>query len=315
MTSIAQSICRLCQSEAKLLESHIIPKFAIRWLKQTGTGYFRNINRPNIRLQDGVKEMMLCANCEQLFSLRESYFASHLFKPLIGGALNVQYDERFFFFVVSLTWRVLQWQLPKFRRHSHRLLSRFEQASGEWRQYLLNGSDLKGFGHFHMFVADIANENPPGLLNFNMYCTRGWEVGLLDPDDRCYIVTRFGRFFFIAMLAPYVIDEWKFTRIQNGVGTFQIPQAIDDRVFGGWLYSRAKIASEKFNSGVSAKQLATIENHVRRMMPTLESSDLFRAGMADQIDRDRILSNAGKTGRNEMCPCGSGIKFKKCHGR
>ncbi|MCP4401195.1 MAG: hypothetical protein GY801_28345, partial [bacterium] len=22
-----------------------------------------------------------------------------------------------------------------------------------------------------------------------------------------------------------------------------------------------------------------------------------------------------KTGRNERCPCGSGIKYKKCHGR
>ncbi|MGO9807972.1 MAG: SEC-C metal-binding domain-containing protein [Rhodomicrobium sp.] len=22
-----------------------------------------------------------------------------------------------------------------------------------------------------------------------------------------------------------------------------------------------------------------------------------------------------KTGRNELCPCGSGRKFKKCHGR
>ncbi|NQF21873.1 hypothetical protein FCI58_22475, partial [Enterobacter hormaechei] len=23
----------------------------------------------------------------------------------------------------------------------------------------------------------------------------------------------------------------------------------------------------------------------------------------------------GKVGRNETCPCGSGIKYKKCHGR
>jgi hypothetical protein len=23
----------------------------------------------------------------------------------------------------------------------------------------------------------------------------------------------------------------------------------------------------------------------------------------------------GKVGRNEPCPCGSGLKFKKCHGR
>src|SRR5690606_17578987 len=32
--------------------------------------------------------------------------------------------------------------------------------------------------------------------------------------------------------------------------------------------------------------------------------------------KDQILEQAfAKAGRNELCPCGSGIKFKKCHGR
>ncbi|MCH8110290.1 MAG: SEC-C domain-containing protein [Chloroflexi bacterium] len=26
------------------------------------------------------------------------------------------------------------------------------------------------------------------------------------------------------------------------------------------------------------------------------------------------LSKAGKVGRNQRCPCGSGKKYKKCHG-
>jgi len=28
-----------------------------------------------------------------------------------------------------------------------------------------------------------------------------------------------------------------------------------------------------------------------------------------------IQSHPGKIGRNEKCPCGSGAKYKKCHGK
>lgn len=32
--------------------------------------------------------------------------------------------------------------------------------------------------------------------------------------------------------------------------------------------------------------------------------------------KDAALEAAfSKTGRNDLCPCGSGVKFKKCHGR
>lgn len=34
----------------------------------------------------------------------------------------------------------------------------------------------------------------------------------------------------------------------------------------------------------------------------------------DQAVRDGLAEPLPKTGRNEMCPCGSGRKFKKCHG-
>ena len=28
-----------------------------------------------------------------------------------------------------------------------------------------------------------------------------------------------------------------------------------------------------------------------------------------------VQHHAGKIGRNEKCPCGSGLKYKKCHGQ
>ena len=36
----------------------------------------------------------------------------------------------------------------------------------------------------------------------------------------------------------------------------------------------------------------------------------------EQSDSDLFAANAGpKVGRNEPCPCGSGKKYKHCHGR
>jgi uncharacterized protein len=51
-------------------------------------------------------------------------------------------------------------------------------------------------------------------------------------------------------------------------------------------------------------------------------ADLLRRGQyADTIMKilaekeDRSYPGKEKIGRNDPCPCGSGIKFKKCHGR
>ena len=39
-----------------------------------------------------------------------------------------------------------------------------------------------------------------------------------------------------------------------------------------------------------------------------------RAGPATAVKRREPIRNAGKVGRNDPCPCGSGKKYKQCHG-
>lgn len=306
--------CGLCGSIAELQESHIIPKFAIRWLKETGTGYFRRVNAPNIRLQDGMKQRLLCVHCEQRFSSREGYFASQLFKPLLAGVKQVTYDERLAYFVVSLLWRALLRNREE-AGMGYRFLEEIGQAEEEWRKFLLGQGQLIRFAHLHIFIADLAVENPPGVPKFNLYCARAFDVTFFDLEDRCYVVVKFATFFFIGLLTPYSEADWKGTRIENGTGTLSLPQEINDRAFGGWLMERARFAFEKFDSTISSNQKRVIQDHVRKRLPNLHHSDLFRAAVADALDRQRILSNANHVGRNDKCPCGSGLKFKKCHGR
>ena len=58
--------------------------------------------------------------------------------------------------------------------------------------------------------------------------------------------------------------------------------------------------------------------------------ELLRPQDVDPVEAKRLLNMGlqhtqrfvenhikvnGKIGRNELCPCGSGLKYKKCHGR
>ena len=51
-------------------------------------------------------------------------------------------------------------------------------------------------------------------------------------------------------------------------------------------------------------------------------ADLIRRGRpAEQVmgilemDEKNLKTKVEKAGRNDPCPCGSGLKFKKCHGK
>jgi hypothetical protein len=63
------------------MHSHIIPGFVIRWLKRTSaTGYLRSLETGE-RLQEGMREYLLCAVCEQILGRYEKQFAERIFLP------------------------------------------------------------------------------------------------------------------------------------------------------------------------------------------------------------------------------------------
>ena len=307
--------CRLCGRTAELRQSHIIPKFAIRWMKETGTGYIRRVASPNIRLQDGAKQRLLCNDCEQRFSGPESYFASQMFLNLLSGARSVTYDGRFAYFAVSLLWRALQRERNGSIESVTAENPQFAEAQEEWREFLLGRRQLQRFTQFHCFVADIATENPPGVPNFNLYCARAFDATFFELDGRCYVVSKFARFFFVGLLTPGMESGWLGTGIDGTAGTLTVPQEIRDARFGGWLMARAKFAYEKFEAGLSRHQAQAIGAHGNENAARIQRSDLFRVGMADHLDGLRIQTKARGIGRNDKCPCGSGEKFKRCHGR
>jgi len=69
-------------------------------------------------------------------------------------------------------------------------------------------------------------------------------------------------------------------------------------------------------------QMMRVEVVNQDEMPMEEMPEMFE--QHDQLDvsgnpipevDEETIASWGKVGRNELCPCGSGKKFKHCHGR
>jgi preprotein translocase subunit SecA len=54
------------------------------------------------------------------------------------------------------------------------------------------------------------------------------------------------------------------------------------------------------------------EAFMRRKRRELEQSRM--AGAGDTQSVQQVIRGQEKVGRNDPCPCGSGKKYKKCHG-
>jgi hypothetical protein len=314
MVFVVKGICKLCSKEAHLQESHIIPKFAVKWMKQTGTNYIRRISAPNKREQDGVKQRLLCSECEQRFSTAESYFATQIFRPFLAHKQSVHYDGRLTYFVVSLLWRTLQRERNAALAATCAHNAHFSFAELEWQSFLLGKGRLTNFNHLHIFITDLSSSNDRLIENFNLYSTRATDATFFELKGRCYIVAKFSRFIFVGILSSYATTDWVGTRILNGRGTLSVPQEIHDLAFGGWLAARAQFAYKKFNSEISGNQRRVIEAHIREKLPDFSKSDLFNVAMADHLQEQKFASRPKTLSRNRPCSCGSGVRSKNCCG-
>ena len=61
----------------------------------------------------------------------------------------------------------------------------------------------------------------------------------------------------------------------------------------------------------AAKTMKSVEAQIREMGANVDYSSIDNFAMVGQFGERRIV----KVGRNDPCPCGSGKKYKYCHGR
>jgi len=251
------SVCRLCKQPATLLQSHIYPKFIIKWLKDTGTGFVRSGQNMNKRKQDGFKMPLLCANCEKLFSTFETYFASSIFYPVVDREDNFAYDERLYKFVVSIMWRLMQHSLID-DQISLPFFENVLRAEKEWAEYLLMNKFPNEFSHLHMWIGiDFSNEEKvvKKPARFIQYLARMLDACITDNgEDFCMFYLKLPRFIFIAPLALYDESKWINTIIKIDGGHYYVRNSrIEDGAIGQFILERS-IALERAMTQISELQ-------------------------------------------------------------
>jgi hypothetical protein len=143
---MSADLCRLCLKNEPIENSHIISALVFRAIKgDSPTGFFRNPNSPNRRLQDGDKVRMLCPVCEERFGESERLFANHAFLPFHRADCNeFIYGPWLHYFMTSLAWRTLILDLPGLASdpaNPRGTVAELEAAAETMRLYLLGGKE------------------------------------------------------------------------------------------------------------------------------------------------------------------------------
>jgi hypothetical protein len=311
--------CRLCGRNNQLQLSHIIPRFAVKWVKDTSaTGYLKS-PYSNKRLQESERVHLLCRDCEQLLAVDEKQFCERIFIPYHEqGQRSFQYENWLKKFLVGLHWRVLATRENTERTAADIVYSRFEQ---EWKRFLLGESTDAGPAEFHMFFADVISDSSgPMPEKINWYLARGCDLTPTFSDSgSAGSYAKLVKIITVAFLTRRNVEDerWEGTLVEES-GFLRTPQSMRTASFGPFIEERARNI-ESASRNLTARQTKKLLEIARREPERMLASETYRTFLADGQMRRRRLNNQSipikGRDRNQPCRCESGLKYKKCCGR
>lgn len=296
-SGVPQGHCILCLELAELRESHILPAFAFRWLRDSsGTGHIRNTSQVNVRVQDGVKRYWMCSKCEGRLGEFERRFAGELFRPYLhntrtlypyGGWLNR--------FCASLSWRVL-----RFHRDENHLSSWDPQALGYVTQALETWADLlrgnrsnPGVHEQHLLPLDEIESTTIGGLprNINRYLMRVVDMDVLKSRDSICTYAKLGRFVIIGFVHEPNPRHWQGSKVHANEGIVEPKHYRLPRPLWDYIDQRAR-RTLALMEGISEPQRAKVEDSFRQNTDRYLGSDAYLADLADfELHGDDMFSS------------------------
>jgi SEC-C motif len=321
-TKIPKSKLLLCGQHKTLRRSHIVPAFAVRWLKETSaTGYLKSF-KSKVRVQETKRVYLLCDDCEQILGCDEKTFCEMIFVPY-----HEQNQHQFDYgpwlrrFIVGQHWKVL---VTREEKYAPEIEAIYDQAESAWRQFLLRNAASPGIGEFHLFLSDLVDDTTGTLPEkFNWYFSRGFDfTPVFSEDGMAGVYAMIVKTVTFCFLTPRPAgDETDGTQI-NECGVVKTGQTIGKKL-GTFIVGRASMV-DKLPKTLTPRQKQKLFEKARQEPEKFFQSDAARIAEADMRlktkSRARLLRETAKLDmkgrdRNSECPCGSGRKFKKCHGR
>lgn len=278
--------CRLCGQQTKLKESHFIPKFVGKWLKKTSiTGFFREHNELEKRVQDTAKEYWLCGQCEGLLSNWEREFANRIFYPFADqGHSTASYGPWFAKFCASLSWRTLT-----FIRHKNpdrdkpdEYYKQLDAAQDHLRKFILGETENLEQYEQHVFhLQEIestdSNELPTGI---NRYFLRGMAMDVVGNSTDLYIYTKIPSFIILGVVKAKQLNKLRASRVALKEGKLS-PRAYRwPDGFHSYVFEKAEemiLAHQK----IPEKDLKKFEDFIADNPEKAANSKQFKALMHD----------------------------------
>ena len=283
--------CKLYEIETDLRKSHMIPKFAFDYMKQTGGRYLRGYENPNVRVQDGFKRYLLSEEAEQQFSKRERWFANNIFFPYLNEKhQSFDYDENLAYFIVSVLWRVTieHLELPGSKVDGLLFLN---EVAEEWREFLAYSKFPRRYNDLNMMLTDRLVSAPSHLQNADLYMSRAIDATIIYSDDYSTIgiYAKFLRFIVWSIVKGKPTNG-KNIKVKFIPDRFILPQEINDKYFGGFLHSRINMSGN--SSTVSEAQQRKIIEELMKDEASFWRSDAGMSMINDyRLEKTKPASN------------------------
>lgn len=280
------AICALCGKDTELRDSHIVPKFIIRYLKNTSPGKIRNLAVPNRAVEDGEKHKLLCSDCEERFSACEKYFADTVFYPYKNDhADTFLYDEKLFFFLTSLAWRSLYLDSQD-ESYSEEARQEMERNIEGIRQYLLGNAAIPANVENHLFFFDtvvgsnLAEEdhNHPNATVHRSITSYTVESG---DGQSIFVFSNMLGIIAVMFIKKATYENWVGTTILNGSGTVVARNQEVQSIVGNEFTRMMQYRDEAFST-ISEQQHQKIQTRLQALGEKIRDYAIFQDWESDR---------------------------------
>ena len=290
--------CALCGNQAELELSHTVPKMAVRTLKKTAIGNIRSTENPNKTIQDSEKLYMLCGDCEDLFSEKETWFANKIFHPYLKKEKTIfDYDENLAYFITSVNWRSLYLDILDFVENSVVGIDALEcliESEKIMNEFLREKRNDLGKIENHIFFFDDIKELSVGASNFadlKPHATFHRGIGSYTfcyEDEKTYgTLTNMMGVILVTLYHKGQREVWNNTEILNGVGRIEAKDQQIQSVFGNELIHIMETA-KKASEAMSVAQQKKAEDRIKAAGEEVKNYSVFQDWMNDMDLKNKI---------------------------
>lgn len=290
--------CALCGNEAELELSHTVPKMAVRTLKKTAIGNIRSTENPNKTIQDSEKLYMLCGDCEDLFSEKETWFANKIFHPYLKKEKTIfDYDENLAYFITSVNWRSHYLDILDFVENSVVGIDALEcliESEKIMNEFLRGKRNDLGKIENHIFFFDDIKELFVDASNFadlKPHATFHRGIGSYTfcyEDEKTYgTLTNMMGVILVTLYHKGQREVWNNTEILNGVGRIEAKDQQIQSVFGNELIHIMETA-KKASEAMSVAQQKKAEDRIKAAGEDVKNYSVFQDWMNDMDLKNRI---------------------------